>query len=117
MRTGRRLRLLVIAATLSAVLLPTASSSAKAGHLVEFPVPVTTGRPGAITPGPEGDLWFLQRSKLPGFDSPGQVGRITPSGKVKSCRSSPTATIRPTSPSAPMATSGSPTKRRTRSSG
>ena len=51
-----------IAAVLAIVLLAPASASA-APVVQEFPLPVTDAKPGGITAGPDGALWFVETNK------------------------------------------------------
>jgi virginiamycin B lyase len=48
-----------------------------AGVISEFPIPGRNSEPGAITWGPDGDLWFTERT----FDG-GVIGRVTPTGTI-----------------------------------
>ena len=50
----------------------TSFDPAKVGKIVQYK---TTGEPLGITPGPDGNLWFVQSVT-------GQVGKITPSGQI-----------------------------------
>jgi virginiamycin B lyase len=45
------------------------------GALREFAVPSPGSGPGAITSGPDGNLWFTEQASQ-------QIGRITPSGEI-----------------------------------
>ena len=51
------------------------SRLALAQRFVEFPVPTVDSRPGWITPGPDGNMWFTE-----GMGN--RIGRITPAGAI-----------------------------------
>ena len=46
-----------------------------AGVITEFPIPTASSLPWAITPGPDGSLWFTERTG-------NKIGRITPAGVI-----------------------------------
>jgi streptogramin lyase len=52
------------------------------GDIVEFPIPTPNSGPGAITAGPDGNLWFLEYNG-------DKIGRITPSGQLTEFKLSP----------------------------
>jgi streptogramin lyase len=50
------------------------------GAVTEFPLPTGSFPPGALTVGPDGNLWFTESKGAVGPE--GRIGRITPSGAV-----------------------------------
>src|SRR5437660_8705471 len=46
-----------------------------AGGLTQFPIPTPGSGPVAITPGPDGNMWYSENAT-------NQIGRITPSGTI-----------------------------------
>ncbi len=73
--------LLVLLAAFLVPLLPAAIASAKPAQVTEFPLESDEFRPGAITLGPDGNMWFVNW-KGEGPTSAKELDRITPSGQI-----------------------------------
>ena len=72
--------------------------------ITEFPVPTASSGPWGITAGPDGNLWFTERSA-------NKIGMINPTTHAISEFAIPTANSDPEgSRRAPTATSGSPSR-------
>ena len=98
-------RRLVLVASLAAMLVVAASSSASvAGHFKQFPIPTANSEPRRIAAGPDGALWFTEFRAS-------QIGRITTGGAITPSSLSPAAPSPSTSPPARTAACGSPSRR------
>src|SRR5580693_2010665 len=72
-QVGKSFFLVIAAAVLAAGLIAADPGPALAAGIAEYPVPLAQSL-GAITAGPDGNVWFVEEG--------GSVGKITPSGTV-----------------------------------
>jgi virginiamycin B lyase len=75
----KALRLALLTAVLSALLVP-AAQAAPVGGLKQYKVPTANSEPGAITLGSDGNMWFTEGTSF--TLAPPKLGRVTPAGTV-----------------------------------
>src|SRR5436305_988613 len=76
----RVLRLVLLTAGLSMLLVPTAEAASPIGALKLTRVPTANSQPGSITNGADGNRWFVEGNSP--FGTEPNVGRITPRGAI-----------------------------------
>src|SRR3954462_2470140 len=76
----KALRLALLTAVLSALLVPAAQAASPIGALKQYKVPTANSQPRAITLGSDGNMWFTEGTEFTG--SPAKIGRVTPAGAV-----------------------------------